>query len=301
MPIPLNPTVKITFNGSMVFAFDYEKNPFDQAKCCHIGVLEVAKPKHVFRINRKTKVADVVEDYPEITPPIQSFREITIKIYEPQGKGWKEKYEGVHRFHSMKYNDPEDLRWIVDFEELHDRELKLRKGFPKHRIAIYGGLFYAAKQIPVSLVLPNGNTHDSISISSPVGCNFYLKDGERFEVCFDGKPRFEKLVIIAKADQIDEISILNTPLPKGHPRDLPSHDLPHYYEQAVDVPPGHYNIKRSTRLPGTGPKSASRSLLSGNLDPFEQRFGDPDNPCPTILLGRRKTGLPAPSAPQRKK
>lgn len=292
MPVPLNPTIKITFNGSMVFAFDYQKNPFDQAKCCHIGILEVAEPPHVFRINRRTKIADVVEDYQEIIPPIQKIREITIKIYEPQGRGWKEKYEGVHRFHSMKYNDPEDLRWIVDLDELHERELKLRRGFPKHRIAIFGGLFYAAKQIPVSLILPDGTPHDSISICSPVGCNFYLKEGEKFEVCFDKKPS-KNLVIIAKADQTDEISILNTP-PEKHPKDLPSHDLFHYYEQAVYVASGHYDIKRSLRLPGTGPKDASRSILSG----VHMFFGDPDNPCPTALLGRRKTGLPA---PQRKK
>lgn len=267
MPVPPNPSIKIAFDGLLVFTFD-QTNQF-----CEIGVLKVQD--HALRINRETKVsAGKVIHHPEINTEIESG-DIGIEIPE------RNEYEGVSRLDAPK-NSPQNFRWVVDIDELHNEfhpsGLRLKDGFPPRSIIVRQGLFYTVRKIPVSLIRPNGKRQE-IKIASPVGCNIYMKQGETFVLSYGlaGK----KLEIPAVAGETHKITIMNTP--REHNSGNGHHPGNHsqtihfrfFYDFAVDINQEEkFDIQQSATISTT---------IAGN----------PDRPCPVILMGRRTTGLAA--------
>ncbi len=256
MPVPQNPTIKITFNGLLVSAFNQANQLYE------IGVLKAKD--HVLRINHITKNAAGEEHkHPEIADEIQSG-DIRIEIPERNSR------EGVSRFYGPEgSSDPDDFRWIVDIEELHKERrptgLPLKDGFPQQSIFVRQGLFYTAERIPVSLIRPD-KTKQEVMIASPVGCNLYLNEDEKFVLSYGlgGK----KLEIIAEAGTTHEITILNTP--RTYPAEK-SHGGKHdqanhfhfFYDLAIDVSERErFDIRRSKKQSKIFMQSRSRNEIT---------------------------------------
>jgi len=272
-------TIKLTFNGLLVFTFD------EAQRICEIGVLKAKG--HVLRIKER----------PELTEKLQTGN---ISIGIPGRNG----LEGVTRFEALSsdgktprpfsrregVDDPKDFRWAIDLEGagFHNRELPLKHDFPPQSIIVRQGMFYTDKLIPVSQVLPNKRRKE-IKIASPVGYTLHLNEGEKFVLSY-GRAG-EKLEITAAAGATHEMTILNTPerLPKAH--DEITH-FPHFYECVVEVPAGEeFGIERSKKLPPLSHSVSHRPSSQFLPAPF----GDPDRPCPFVVLGKKTKGLPTPA------
>lgn len=255
MPVPPNPTVKLTFNGLLVFAFN------EAQQICEVGVLKAAP--HVFRITHTTTDAEKTCTYNEIATEIETG-DVYIEI---PGKS-----PSVSTFSDQGNSaDPESVRWLPDIEgpEFHHRKLPLKPGFPPQRIVLRQGLFYTATQIPADLVLPTTKKVKPIQIAHPLGCNFYLQEGEKFVMSYGVAG--QKLELIATAGITHELTILNTPRKhKDKPHDAFTH-FPLFYEHAVEVPAGErFNIEKFKH---------------------QGSAGDIDIPCPGIRLGYHPKGL----------
>jgi hypothetical protein len=266
MPVPPKPTIKITFNGLLVLAFDQTH----QQHLCEIGVLKAHG--HTLRISRTTTDSAGAHTLPEIANGIQTGG-ISIGIPERNAR------EGVRRFNNENdAGDPENFRWIVDIEDLHeDRHpdgLSLKTGFPRQSVLVRQGLFHTATQIPARLVRPGG-TEEEIKIASPIGCNLYMENGEKFVLSYGQEG--EKLEIVAENGVTHEITILNTPPNDSHNQASGQVvHFPFFYELALEVDPKEqFNIVKSETV-----KSKTKLFL-----------GNPQRPCPGVLLGKRTRGL----------
>lgn len=261
MPTPLNPTITIVFNGTLLFA----SKELDERYQYQLGVLKAKD--HVLRINRRTTVGNIAGELREVAAQENGkhLGNISIEIPDRNGR------EGVSHFNSPNGTDPQDFGWVIDLEgpKFHNRKLPLKDGFPSQSIFVHQGLFYTFLAMPACLVKPDG-TEQEISIASPIGCNFYLNEGERFILRCSKSDK--KVEITAKAGTTDYIEILNTPRVPGQLRD--GHDFPNYYALAVDVP-----VKEQF------------NILASKTRPLILPFGDPQFPCPCGWLGKHTDGL----------
>ncbi len=130
--------VKMTFEGLLLFSIN-EKRQME------IGALNHEHHKFEFQIRKITGKGSTIVNF-----PVDSAKEIRIEAVNQSGEGVSTYLNNDIPFNKdADQGDPEDFRWVIDFEgkEFHDRKLTLTNPeMLRPRIHINSGIFYTQKK-----------------------------------------------------------------------------------------------------------------------------------------------------------
>src|SRR5262249_8560531 len=262
MPLPNNPTVTVNFEGLMLLAFQ-EGLAAEMKGHCQIALLQPDE-RHCLTVTGTTASGKPIEFPENIAGDL---------LLEVPGR----RSEGVS-VHEGNPNDAEDhgndFHLLIDLqgEKWHGgKPLQINPGKIRQSMFVQYGLFYTAEKQMVR-VFQGGIFKREAEIARKIGCNLYLKAGEkailRFGAC--DQDRIE-LSCEPGASYTITVSTL------CDPADSPDNDFRHYYDvitvdDVYTVDDVHFEVRGH----------------AGNPD--QPRPGGSDIvPCSPVCLGRTKS------------
>jgi len=223
MPLPDNPTITVTFDGLLLLFFGKNKS------FCQIGLLEPDE-LHCLKITGKTKPSG---------KPIKFPKKIDGDVViEAPGR------DGVNTYESKKGEDRQnDFHWLVDLEgkDFYNRKLEINRDGIHQSLFFYKGLFYTVKKQRVR-VFHGGKFEREEDVARIIGCNLYLKEGERAILRYGLR---SKESIEFPYEPGVSYSIRFSTICPGRPG-----DFKRYYEVVKVKPKDQYDIRGSANNPG---------------------------------------------------
>lgn len=162
------PSVNITFEGLLIFAFEKEPNGK-----CFVGV--VPCPNHSLRLT--------INDQKSIELTSRKISFIS------NGKQGVTKYTKGSVAHKSRLGDENDLGWLMAIEgsQFHNSKLQKDVNVIQQRFELNTGLFYTAARTSDAIIRgPQGIVVDPATIAATIGCNITLEDGEVLSLLLDG-------------------------------------------------------------------------------------------------------------------
>jgi hypothetical protein len=187
-----SPTVLVVFKGLLTFCFAGNLN-------CEVGINNQVPDtqKHLLNIKVWRKAPDCPPS-PMVDEDISPPRGIDIEVHHPA------ELDGVYVYEPDPFrpldrigtsSDPQDFRWMLDFEgpDLYDVHLEKVTASVRPSLNVNNGLFYTRQKSESKFVLhsPSGNAFIG-SVCKLLAANIYLAVGGDVEIKVDGS-RLAKL------------------------------------------------------------------------------------------------------------
>jgi hypothetical protein len=187
-----NAAIRLIFRGLLISRIQ------DKKPSAEIGVIrDLADHPLKFGIAKKTSSGDFE---PVAMENLNLNEDITLEVQHDQSAS-----SGIELFtkpgfdRSKDTNDPNDFKWVIDFEssEFLNKPLAVKPNSLKPIIRIYEGVFYALSisDRDINLKRPNGPETTFGKVAIEIGANVYLdpgskailKNGSKVIKTFDGK------------------------------------------------------------------------------------------------------------------
>lgn len=256
MPLQDNPTVTVTFEGLMLLAFQ-EGLAAERKGHCQIALLQPDE-RHCL------KVTGTMASGQPIVFPKNIAGDLLLEVPD-------RRCEGVS-VHEGNPNDAEDhdndFKLLIDLqgEDWHGgKPLQIRPGKIRQSMFVQHGLFYTAKKQMVR-VFQGGIFKREAEIARKIGCNLYLKAGEKAILRF-GAGDQDRIELSCEPGASYRIRVST----RCDPADSPDNDFRHYYD-VITVDDAHFEVRGHAGNPG------------------QPNLGGSDRvPCAPVSLGRTKS------------